>query len=187
MSLMDFLDRHSTALLVVDMQERLLGAFAEERRAPVVRYASILVDTARTMGMPVIVTEQYAKGLGPTIAEIKDRVGPGVAPIEKMVFSCGRSPAFKTALAATGKRDLVICGVETHVCVLQTAMDLAREGYRIHVPADAVTSRRDLDWKLGLELMQKAGAEIGTTEIYAFQLLERAGTDEFKTISRLIR
>ena len=80
-----------------------------------------------------------------------------------MVFSCGRSPEFTTRRSRRrASAHLIICGVETHVCVLQTAMDLAREGYRIHVPADAVTSRRDLDWKLGLELMQKAGAEIGT-------------------------
>jgi len=184
---MTFLKRDSAVLAVVDIQERLLGAFPEERRLPVIRYASILVQTALTMGIPIVVSEQYAKGLGPTIPEIRDLLGAAFAPIEKMAFSCGRSPEFKAALAATGRRDVIICGVETHVCVLQTAMDLTGEGYRIHVPADAVTSRRDLDWKTGLSLMEKAGAEIGTTEIYAFQLLERAGTDEFKTISKLIR
>ncbi|MEO7189857.1 MAG: isochorismatase family protein [Vicinamibacterales bacterium] len=184
---MDFLHRESTALLVVDMQERLLGAFAEERRAGVVRYASICVDVALTMGIPIVITEQYPKGLGPTIREITDKVGAGVIPIEKIVFSCGRSPEFKAALAATGRRNLLICGVETHVCVLQTALDLGREGYRIHVPADAVMSRRDLDWRIGLDLMKESGATVGTTEIFAFQLLERAGTDEFKAISKLIR
>ena len=184
---MTFLTRETTVLAVVDLQERLLGAFPEERRASVVRYASICVEMAKTMKIPIIVTEQYPKGLGPTVAEIRNAVGEDFAPIEKIVFSCGRSPEFKAALAATGKRDVLICGVETHVCVLQTALDLAGDGYRIHVPADAVMSRRDLDWRTGLQLMEKAGAVIGTTEIFAFQLLERAGTDEFKTVSKLIR
>lgn len=184
---MDLLHRDSTALLVVDMQERLLGAFPEDRRAPVVRYASLLVEAALTMGIPIVVSEQYTKGLGPTIAEIRDRLGPDFTPIEKMVFSCGRSPEFKTALAATGRRDVVMCGVETHVCVLQTALDLMKEDYRIHVPADAVTSRRDLDKNTALELMERAGAVVGTTEMFVFQLLERAGTDQFKTLSKLIR
>ena len=184
---MDFIHRDSAALLVVDMQERLLAAFPDERRAPVVRCASILVETAVTMGIPIIVSEQYAKGLGPTIADVRDRIGAGFAPIEKMVFSCGRSPEFKAALDATGRRDVILAGVEAHVCVLQTAMDLLRDGYQVYVPADAVTSRRDLDWRTGLNLMEKAGAVIGTTEIFVFQLLERAGTDEFKTISKLIR
>ena len=187
MSRMEFLRRDRTVLAIVDMQERLLAAFPEERRAPVIRYASILLETALTMGIPGVVSEQYAKALGPTIAELRDRLGPGFAPIEKMVFSCGRSPEFKAALAATGRRDVIMCGVEAHVCVLQTALDLAGDGYKIHIPADAVTSRRDLDWRTGLALAEKAGAIIGTTEVFVFQLLERAGTDEFKTISKLIR
>jgi isochorismate hydrolase len=135
---MPFLKREHTVLAVVDLQERLLGAFAEERRAQVVRYASICVEMATILDIPIVVTEQYPKGLGPTIAEVRERVGSTFAPIEKIVFSCGRSPEFNTALAATGKTDVLICGVETHVCVLQTVLDLVGTDYRVHVRPHAV-------------------------------------------------
>ena len=184
---MHLLDRENTVLAVVDMQERLLNAFTEESRASVVRNTTIAVEAAGVLGIPSVVTEQYPKGLGPTVADVRDRIGPGFAPIEKLVFSCGRSPEFRTAIEATGRRDILICGVEAHVCVLQTAVDLTNDGYRVYVPADAVRSRRDLDWERGLALMEQAGATVGTTELFLFQLLERAGTDEFKQIAKLVK
>ena len=184
---MDFLRRENTVLAVVDMQERLLPAIPEARRTSVIRNAAIAIDAAGVLGVPVLVTEQYPKGLGPTVPEIRERLGAAFAPIEKLAFSCGRSPEFKSALQASGRRDVLICGVEAHVCVLQTVMDLGRDGYRVYVPADGVGSRRDLDWERGLALMETAGATVGTTELFLFQLLERAGTDEFKQISRLVK
>lgn len=184
---MTLLARGNAVLAVVDVQERLLAAFPEPVRSAVVKHVSTLVEGANVLGVPTIVTEQYPKGLGPTVAEIRDRLGAAFAPVEKIVFSCGRSPEFRAALDATGRRDVVLCGVESHVCVLQTAVDLLTDGYRVFVPADAVGSRRDLDWERALALMDKAGVTVGTTEIFLFQLLERAGTDEFKQISKLVK
>lgn len=184
---MDLLERSNAVLAVIDMQERLLNAFPEERRDSVMKHALIAVESAKILGLPVLVSEQYPKGLGPTAAAIRESLGDRFAPIEKLVFSCGRSPEFKEALERTGRRDVIIAGVESHVCVLQTVMDLVNDGYRVYVPADAVTSRRTLDWEMGLDLMKKAGATVGTTETFVFQLLERAGTDEFKAISKLLK
>jgi nicotinamidase-related amidase len=184
---MDLLRCENTVLAVVDMQERLLNALQEGDRAAVVRNVAIAVEAAGVLGIPTLVTEQYPKGLGPTAVEIRARMGADFAPIEKLVFSCGRSPEFRAALDATGRRDVLICGIEAHVCVLQTVMDLTSGGYRVYVPADAVRSRRDLDWERGLALMDKAGATVGTTELFLFQLLERAGTDAFRRISTLVK
>jgi nicotinamidase-related amidase len=175
------------ALVVVDMQERLLAAFSEERRAAVVERTHLAIDVAKVLEIPILVSEQYPKGLGPTLPSIRERIGHTFAPIEKLAFSCGRSPEFKKALEATGRHDILITGVEAHVCVLQTVNDLIRAGFHVFVLSDAVTSRRDSDKTAGLALMDKAGAVVGTAEIFAFQLLERAGSDRFKQVSKLVR
>jgi nicotinamidase-related amidase len=180
------LSRSAAVLLVVDMQERMLAAIPEVQRASIVRHIAILMETARTLGIPILRTEQYPKGLGPTIPEIAALAGPDPA-IEKLSFSCGRSPDFQRALDATGRRSVLLCGVETHVCILQTCIDLAGGGYAVSIPADAVASRRMLDWETALRLLDRAGAIVGTTETFVFQLLERAGTDEFRTISKLLK
>ncbi len=184
---MDFLKREDTSLVVVDMQERLMSAMPEIESRLAVKNVKILLEAARILGMPANVTEQYPKGLGPTIEEIKESVGEGFNPIEKVVFSCARAPEFEEVLKELGRSSVLLCGVETHVCLLQTAIDLVNHGYGVYVPADAVVSRRKLDWERGIDLMEKAGAVVGTTEAFLFQLLERAGTDEFKQISKLVR
>ncbi|MEQ9619646.1 MAG: hydrolase [Deltaproteobacteria bacterium] len=184
---MDFLKREDTSLVVVDMQERLMSAMPEINSSSAVKNVKILLESARILDMPVNITEQYPKGLGPTIEDIKESVGDGFNPIEKVVFSCARVEEFKSALNDLGRSSVLLAGVETHVCVLQTAIDLVNEGYGVYVPADAVVSRKELDWRKGIELMERAGAVVGTTEAFLFQLLERAGTDEFKQISRLVR
>jgi nicotinamidase-related amidase len=184
---MDIIRRPHAVLVLVDLQERLLAAFPEERRQAVIDRACLAVDVALVLGIPVLVSEQYPKGLGPTIAPIRERLAAQFSPVEKLAFSCGRSPEFRTALNATGKKDILLCGVEAHVCVLQTVLDLRRDGYHVFVASDGVTSRRDTDRDAGLALMDRAGAMVGTVEIFAFQLLERAGSDEFKQISKLVR
>ena len=184
---MRLLRRDRTVLAIVDMQERLLNAFADERRTEVVRNTLIALDAATILGVPVVVSEQYPKGLGPTIAEIRERLGTAPPPVEKLVFSCGRSPEFRAALNATGRKDVLLAGVESHVCVLQTAVDLIEDGYGVYVAADAVRSRRDLDWQRALSLLETAGAIVGTTEMFVFQWLERAGTDEFKAVAKLVK
>jgi nicotinamidase-related amidase len=127
------------------------------------------------------------KGLGPTASAIRDRLPPSVIPVEKTVFSCAGSPEFRDALDAPHRRQAVICGIETHVCVLQTALDLGDAGYEVSVAADAVGSRRDSDRDRGLALMERAGVLVGTSETFVFRWLERAGTPEFKQIAPLIK
>jgi len=184
---MDFISRDRAVLAVIDVQERLLGAIPEDRRATLVRNVLIAIDAAQILNIPIIVSEQYPKGLGPTIPEIRQRLGDGFSPVEKLVFSCGRSTEFRAALDATNRREVIVCGVESHVCVFQTALDLMNDGYRVHVPADGIASRRVLDWERAVALMEDAGAIVGTIEMFLFQLLERAGTDEFKAVSKLVR
>ena len=184
---MNVIGRDGAVLAIVDIQERLLGALAEDRRSSVVGRALVAVDAALVLGVPVLVSEQYPKGLGPTAAAIRDRLGDAFAPIEKLAFSCGRSPEFRQALERTGRRQVILCGVETHVCVLQTALDLMRDGYEVFIAADAVASRRDVDRDTALALLRQAGVTIGTTEMFAFQMLECAGTDEFKQIAKIVR
>lgn len=184
---MTFIQRQETVLVIIDMQERLLPAIPEDRRASVVRNALIAIEAARVLTIPVVVSEQYPKGLGPTIADVRDRLGEQFAPIEKLAFSCGRSAEFKEALQATGRQDVLLMGVEAHVCVLQTAVDLLNAGYRVFVAADGIASRRLLDYDRAIALLDKSGAIVGTTEMFLFQILERAGTDEFKAISKLVR
>lgn len=184
---MHTLRRAHATLVVIDMQERLLTAFPEPERQSVIDRTVLSIDVAQVLGLPVLVSEQYPKGLGPTIPVIAERLAPSFAPVEKLAFSCGRSPEFRAALQATGKKDVLIAGVETHVCVLQTTLDLLREGYHVYVITDAVTSRRATDRTAALALMDRAGASLVTAEIAAFQLLERAGTDEFKKISKLVK
>jgi nicotinamidase-related amidase len=184
---MTLVNRNRAVLAVVDIQERLLGALAEERRTSVVERALIAIDTALVLGVPVLVSEQYPKGLGPTVAPIRERLGKGFAPVAKLAFSCGRSPEFRQALEQTGRREVILCGVETHVCVLQTALDLVHEGYQVAVAADAVASRRDFDRDTALALLRQTGVTIGTTEMFAFQMLECAGTEQFKRISKIVK
>ena len=184
---MEFIEKDKTSLVVIDMQERLMNAIPEDKRESATKNALVLIEASKVMNMPITVTEQYPKGLGPTISDIRDGVGDGFRPIEKVVFSCGRSPEFRSAIEETRRREVLICGIETHVCVLQTTMDLVKDGYKVYVPADAVTSRRELDWDKGISLIEKSGAVVGTTETFLFQLLERAGTEEFKIISKLVK
>jgi nicotinamidase-related amidase len=183
---MDFLKKEDTTLVVVDMQEKLMSAMPDVESGVAVKNVKILLEAAKILDIPVHVTEQYPNGLGPTISNIKESVGEGFHPIEKLVFSCARSPEFMDELKDLKRSSVLLCGVETHVCVLQTAIDLVNDGYHVYVPADAVVSRKELDWEKGIDLMDKAGAIIGTTEAFLFQLLERAGTDEFKQISKLV-
>ncbi|MEJ2314709.1 MAG: hydrolase [Nitrospirota bacterium] len=178
------LQRDDIVLLVVDIQERL--AFVMEHRAQVTARAALLIEAAKLMGIPVVTTEQYPRGLGPTVAEIREALPPG-APVEKLSFSCCGEPSFLEALEATGRRKVVLAGMETHICVFQTTLDLLSAGYGVHIPRDAVCSRRKLDWKTGLDLAREAGAVVTSAETVLFQLLGRAGTEEFKKISKMVK
>jgi nicotinamidase-related amidase len=173
---MSLLDRDDTVLVVVDVQEgfRPYASFAGVAEA-----AGKLVQAARILSVPTLVSEQYPQGLGHTAPEVRLE---GEQPIEKTVFSAARADGFDL-----GERtQAIVCGIETHVCVSQTVHDLLDRGVEVHVPADAVGSRHEIDYARGLERMERAGAVVGTVEASLFELLGRAGTPEFKSVQALI-
>lgn len=181
------LDRERTALVVIDVQERLFPAMDADHREEVMRNIKVLTATARRLNLGTLVTEQYPKGLGHTLQEVKDALPPGVQPVEKVAFSCQGVEAFRSRLTATGARQLLLAGIEAHVCVLMSALDLLAEGYAVHIVADAVTSRTQANWRLAMAQLRQAGAVVTTTETALFQLLRQADTDDFRELARLIR
>lgn len=174
-------------LLVVDVQDRLLQAFLPENHTRIIKNTRILVQSANILGIPIIVTEQYPAGLGNTCAEVVEVLPPGQVIHEKLDFSCYRSPGLATILEHSGRNQVVVCGIEAHICVLQTVLDLTTENYTVHVAADATGSRTNENWNVGLAMMRDASAVISSAETVAFQWLKRAGSDEFKKVSRLVR
>jgi nicotinamidase-related amidase len=173
---MALLERDRAALIVVDVQEgfRPYPVFSE-----VADSCAKLMQAARILEVPRLVTEQYPKGLGRTAPEVGLQDEPR---IEKTVFSAARAEGFDLE----GREQAIVCGIEAHVCVSQTVHDLLGQGIEVHVPADAVGSRHDVDYNRGLERMERAGAVVSTVEASLFELLERAGTPEFKAIQKLI-
>lgn len=178
------LTRTAAGLVVVDIQERLLPAMFEPQR--VLQNSLRLTKGAAVLGLPVFATEQYRKGLGPTVTETGSAIA-GFAPMEKLAFSACGAPGFIPALKAKNVSDALLCGIETHVCVSQTCLDLLDDGFRVFVVADAVSSRTPENHRLGLERMRCAGAAIVSTEMALLELLGAAGTDEFKQILALIK
>jgi nicotinamidase-related amidase len=171
---------------VIDVQELLMKKMEPEIGKNVIQNIRILLAFAKEMTIPILITEQYPKGLGKTVPEIKKELGP-LPSIEKVSFSCCRVKAFNDKLNQSARNQAILTGIETHVCVLQTANDLIQKGYEVHVVADAICSRRKLDWEIGLRWIEKKGAMISTTEIIAFQLLKEAGTEEFRGLSKLLK
>jgi isochorismate hydrolase len=181
-----FLDRDKAVLAVIDVQEKLCVAMDETVLKSRVKNIGILLESAAELGIPVILTEQYVKGLGATVSELKEKAA--LAPCyEKMAFSCCGSGEFVAALKATGRSQVIITGMETHVCVLQTVIELRDEGLTVHIVKDAVMSRSKQNWETALQTMVLAGAIPTSTESVLFQLLKVAGTDEFKKLSKLVR
>ena len=181
------LHRERIALVVIDVQERLFPAMDADHREEVMRNIKVLTATARRLHLGILVTEQYPKGLGHTLQELKDTLPAEVQPVEKVAFSCLGVDAFRSRLAATGARQLLLAGIEAHVCVLMSALDLLAEGYAVHIVADAVTSRTQANWRLAMAQLRQAGAVVTTTETVLFQLLRQADTDDFRELARLIR
>lgn len=181
------LTREHTALVVLDVQERLFHAMDADHREEVMRNIKVLTTSARRLRLPILVTEQYPKGLGHTLQEVADTLGPDVEPIEKVTFSCCGVEAFGARLEAVGARHVILVGIEAHVCVLLSALDLLVRSYAVHVVADAVTSRTQGNWRLAMGQLRQAGAVVTTTETVLFQLLGQADTDDFRELARLIR
>jgi len=172
-----------TALLVVDVQERLVPHIAGHRR--VVWNVGRLIDAAKLLGLPVLATEQYPAGLGATVPELASRLGEGVAA--KLSFSCAGCPGLFEPLADRGVSRILVCGVEAHVCVQQTVLDLLSAGWRVYVAVDAIGSRFEIDYRTALARMDACGAALTTVEAALFEWCQVAGTSEFKQISRLVR
>lgn len=181
-----FLERDKTVLVVIDVQEKLCVAMDHKVLHKLARNIGILLESARELAVPVIVTEQYVKGLGPTLAELKEKAADAPC-IEKMAFSSCGSAEFVETLKATGRTQVIICGMESHVCVLQTVIELRDAGFTVHLVKDAVMSRDKRNWQTAVESMVLAGAVPTSTESVVFQLLKVAGTDEFKKLSKLVR
>ena len=174
------------ALLVVDIQEKLLPPMFERDR--LLRNAQLLLRLAAILHLPVLATTQYVRGLGPTVPEIAELL-PGQEFIDKTTFGCfGHQPFCSALQALPPKRDtLLICGMETHICVLQTVLSALEKGYVVHVAADAVSSRTELNWKLGLERMRSAGAVISSAEMMIYELLGASNTPQFKEMLRYLK
>ena len=175
----ELLDRNRSVLVVIDIQERLFPHVFQNRQMLV--RVELLLEAARVMQIPVLLTEQYPKGLGRTIEEISKAI-PDTAPLEKMDFSCVPAPGFREALKFYHRDQILLAGIETHVCVTQTALDLASQGESVFVVADATASRRELDAQLALERLSRSGLTVVTAESVVFEWLRRAGTDEFRAM-----
>ena len=173
-----------TAALVIDVQERLFPLIHEHEK--LARNISILIQGLKILGIPVFGTEQYVKGLGPTIEPVATALGT-VQRVEKMSFSCCDEPRVMEGIAVTGKENIILAGIESHVCVLQTALDLKRNGYIPVVVEDCVSSRRPNDKLQAIERLRHDGAVITTYESLLFELLRYSGTEQFRGISRLVK
>lgn len=179
------LSADASVLFVVDIQARLLPAMVQP--AAVLARAGFLMRAARRLGVPLLVTEQYPQGIGPTVPELAALATPAET-FEKIHFSCAAEPALRNQLRLLApRRQAVLCGIEAHVCVLQSALGLAAEGWQVAVVADAVGSRRDADRDAGLARLAASGVTIATGEMVAFEWLGRAGTPEFRDLLKLIK
>ena len=174
------LDPERTTLIVVDVQEGFRKAVPDFDR--VAKATATLIEGAEAIGIPIVVTEQYPKGLGATAPEIAEHLPEGTEPLEKVCFSAADAEGFDLG----GRDQALVCGIETHVCVNQTALDLLGSGVEVHVSEDAVGSRTEQNKRVGLQKMERAGAVMSTVEMALFELLGRAGTDEFKRVQKLI-
>lgn len=174
----------SSCLVVVDIQERLNPAVTDPWR--VIRNASLLMRAARKLSVPILITEQYPRGIGPTVPDLRALAGPEEV-VEKIHFSAAAEPAVMERVEALGRRQLVLCGTEAHVCVLQSALGFAAAGYEVFVAADACGSRNEANAQAAFERMRRNGVEVVTWEMVAFEWLHRAGTAEFKDVIQLIK
>ncbi len=173
-------------LLVIDVQERLFNVMHEKQR--LCDNVSKLAAIAQTLSLPVICTEQYPKGLGHTIEPVADHLRQaGCLTVEKMSFSCMGEPGFKAQIEALKRKQAIICGIETHVCVYQTAVEMIENGFETAVAADAVASRTPDSIELGLRRMEKEGVKISSVEMIAFELMRTAEHEAFRQIAGIIK
>ena len=176
--------RDSAALLIVDVQERLAAAMPADKLKRLVLRTLAAIDGAKALGLPIIVTEQYAKGLGPTLRPISAKLGEGFKPVEKLEFSAFVEPVRQQL---TGRSQVLVVGMETHVCIFQTVRALADAGLAPFLAVDAVLSRAQTDFEVGLELCRETGAQLTTVEAALFDAMVRAGGPQFKAVSAAVK
>ncbi|MCK4309908.1 MAG: hydrolase [Methanomicrobia archaeon] len=177
------MERNDTALIVIDMQEKFLPVISDIKE--VISNAEKVIKGFKILKMPIIITEQYPKGLGKTVEEISKIIETD--PIEKIHFSCFGEERFLKSVGRLNIKNLVLLGIEAHVCVLNTAIDAVKRGYVPHVVVDATSSRKKIDYETSLKRMIQENVYLTTAEILLFQLLKKAGTPEFKEISKIIK
>lgn len=181
--------RQKTAFLIIDIQERLIGAMNQARWHEVEANILNLIHLSQLYQIPLVVTEQYPQGLGPTVTSLATALGD-VPRLSKVEFSACSAEGFSDLLQERGVEDdytLVVTGIETHICVYQTVLDLLDQGYGVHIPRDCVMSRKESDWETGLELMASAGGVITSSETVIFQVLKKAGTSAFKAMNKRLK
>jgi len=178
------LDKNSSILLVIDVQENLMRIMP--RREEVINSVSTLIKGAKILGVPILLTEQYPAGLGCTVKELETLIDTEKV-FEKIHFDCCQEEGFRSILKDSGRLQIMVCGSETHICVLQTSISLLRSGYDVYVIADAVCSRNDIDNDTALETLRHFGAIVSTVETVLYQLMKTARGDEFKEVSQLVK
>ncbi len=180
-----WLQKEQVVLVVIDVQEKLVPAMDQRICGQVISHINMLLEGFKAMKLPVIATEQYPRGLGNTIEELTGALEQKC--VEKVAFSCAGEPDFLAALEKTGARQVVLVGMEAHVCVYQTLIDLVDRGYTVHLVRDAICSRFKSDYQTAISMAPQLGAVLTTTEIALFQLVGVAGGDDFKAVSKLAR
>ena len=178
------LDVENSILLIIDIQEKLVSMLAKD---VIVKKSCVLASAARILGVETIVTEQYPHGLGATIAPLKTEIAPNSRFLEKKSFSALAEEEISFAIEATGKKQIILCGIEAHICVYQTALALMEKGYEVYFVQDASASRNKLEFKTAVEALRQAGVKITCVEMVLFELLKNSKNPSFKEVQALIK
>jgi nicotinamidase-related amidase len=175
----------NTLLVVVDMQEPFLRNIYDRER--LVNNISALLRGINVLRLPIITTTQYAERMGSLVPDVRKFLPPLLTPFDKMTFSCFASPAFASEVQRSGRKQIILCGVEAHICVSQSAHDLVAAGFQVHVVADAVSARSEANWRLGIDKMRQGGVILGSVESVLYELLHEAGTPEFREVLSIVK
>ena len=181
----NLLDINNSLLLIIDVQEKLINAQFEKDK--VAKNIAILAEAANILKIPTVVSEQYPKGLGSTIEQVKEKLSADAKFFEKTSFSCVEEESFPELIRIYNKNQIFVCGMESHVCVHQTVSGLLTEGYKVHIIQDAITSRKEWEYKAGLQRMISSGAIPSSVEMALFELLKDAKHPDFKAVQSLIK
>ena len=184
--LLTLCDKDDSVLVIIDIQQRLSAAMPEKIVRKVITDTKFLIESATLLNIPIIITEQYSKGLGLTVSELSDVLPKNSKAVDKTCFSCASSKDFSTALKALNKKQVILAGMETHICVTQTALELLAQDYQVFVATDAVCSRKISHHQNAIQRMQHAGCITTNTESISFEWLRDASHAQFKAISKLI-